>query len=188
MGVVIRPWLKADLASVREITWQSWIDTYSSFIPESDLKSYFDNHYTEENFLRQFNDPDTQGFVAEIDHQIAGYARLFLNRDESRLYIPSLYFLPGFQGQGMGGRLLEAAEEYAAEKGLDELWIGVMVKNHQALVFYRKMGFQFVREEPFTMEKTTVSHLIGYKKLGRTPLLIQKTYVSFDGRREISSS
>ncbi len=181
MGIVIRPWQKVDLASIRRITWLSWISTYARFIPESDLKAYFDARYTEEAVLSMFEDPFTHGFVAETDDRIAGYARLFFNRDEHRLYVPSLYFLPEFQGQGMGGQLLEAAEEYAAEKGLDELWIGVMVKNSPALVFYRKVGFQFVREEPFSMGKTTVNHLIGYKKLGRAPLLIQKTYVAFDG-------
>ena len=31
------------------------------------------------------------------------------------------------------------------------------------------------------MGKTTVSHLIGYKKLSRSTLLIQKAYISFDG-------
>ncbi|MGA2466875.1 MAG: GNAT family N-acetyltransferase [Thermodesulfobacteriota bacterium] len=165
MGIVIRPWQKGDLASIRIIIWQSWISTYSSFIPESDLRSYFDIHYTEASLLSMFDDPFTQGFIAETDDQIAGYVRLFFNRDENRLYVPSLYFLPEFQGQSMGKRLLEAAEGYAKEKRLDELWIGVMVKNRQALVFYRKGGFQFVREEPFTMGNTTVSHLIGYKKL-----------------------
>jgi ribosomal protein S18 acetylase RimI-like enzyme len=150
MGIVIRPWRKNDLASIRRITWQSWISAYANFIPESDLKSYFDIHYTEEAFLNMFDDPFTQGFVAETDDQVAGYARLSFNQDENRLYVPSLYFLSDFQGQGMGRQLLEAAEEYAVEKGLDELWIGVMVKNRQALVFYRKVGFQFVREEPFT--------------------------------------
>jgi ribosomal protein S18 acetylase RimI-like enzyme/ATP adenylyltransferase/5',5'''-P-1,P-4-tetraphosphate phosphorylase II len=187
MGIVIRPWQKPDLASIRRITWHSWISSYASFIPESDLKSYFDLRYTEEVFLSMFDDPYTQGFVAETDDQIAGYARLFFNRDENRLYVPSLYFLPDFQGQGMGRQLLGAAEEYAAEKGLDELWIGVMVKNNPALVFYRKVGFQFVREEPFTMGKTTVSHLIGYKKLGRAPLLIQKTYFTFDGGKSLKN-
>jgi ribosomal protein S18 acetylase RimI-like enzyme len=181
MGIVIRPWQKFDLASIRRITWLSWISTYASFIPESDLKAYFDVRYTEEAVLSMFDDPFTHGFVAEADDRIAGYARLFFNPDENRLYVPSLYFLPEFLGQGMGKELLETAEEYAAEKGLDELWIGVMVKNNPALVFYRKVGFQFVREEPFSMGKTTVSHLIGYKKLGRAPLLIQKTYVAFDG-------
>jgi ribosomal protein S18 acetylase RimI-like enzyme len=185
--IVIRPWQKDDLEVLQKITWQSWISTYSSFIPESDLKSYFDIHYTEASFLSMFDDPFMQGLIAEADDQIAGYSRLFFNRDENRLYVPSLYLLPDFQGVDIGRRLLEAAEGYAAEKGIDELWIGVMVKNRQALVFYRKVGFQFVREEPFTMGKTTVSHLIGYKKLGRDTFLIQKTYTTFDGRESLKS-
>jgi len=187
MGIVIRPWQKSDLASIRRITWQSWISAYSSFIPESDLMSYFDIHYTELSFLSMFDDPFMKGFIAEANNQIAGYVRLFFNRDENRLYVPSLYLLPDFQGQDIGRQLLEAAEEYAAAKGLDELWIGVMVKNRQALVFYRKVGFQFVREEPFTMGKTTVSHLIGYKKLGRSTLLSQKTDTTFDGGESLKS-
>ncbi len=181
MGIAIRPWQKSDLAALRTITWDSWVSTYSSFIPESDLRSYFDIHYTEASFLSMFDDPFTQVFIAETEDHIAGYVRLFFNQDENRLYVPSLYFLPDFQGQGMGRQLLEAAEGYAAKKGVDDLWIGVMVQNRQALVFYRKLGFLFVREEPFTMGKTTVRHLIGYKELGRSPLFKQKIYVTFDG-------
>jgi ribosomal protein S18 acetylase RimI-like enzyme len=184
---MIRAWQKEDVASILRITWQSWMATYSSFIPESDLRSYFDIHYTEASLFGMFDDPFAHGFIAEKDHQIAGYVRLFFNRDEDRLYVPSLYFLPGFQGQGMGRRLLGAAEGYAGEKGLDRLWIGVMVKNRQALAFYRKMGFQFVREEPFTMGETTVSHLIGYKKLGRSPFLRRKVYAAFDERSRVRS-
>ncbi len=181
MGIVIRPWQKDDLESIRRITWESWISAYSSFIPESDLRSYFDIHYKEEALLPMFSNPLMHGFIAEMDGQIAGYARLFFNRDENHLYVPSMYFLPEFQRQGMGKHLLEAAEGYAAEKGLKELWIGVMVKNRQALLFYREVGFVFVREEPFTMGKTTVSHLIGYKKLGRRTPFNQKTHTVFDG-------
>jgi ribosomal protein S18 acetylase RimI-like enzyme len=146
MEIVIRPWQKSDLASIRRITWESWISTYLSFIPESDLKFYFDIHYTEESLFSMFDDPSGYGFIAEMEGRVAGYARLFFNRDQNRLYVSSLYFLPEFEGRGMGGRLLEAAEGYATEKGLDELWIGVMVKNGRALDFYRKVEFQFVRE------------------------------------------
>ena len=179
MGVVIRPWQRDDITSIRRITWQSWIATYSSFIPESDLRSYFDIHYTEASLLHIFDDPFTSGFIAEKDHQITGYIRLWFNRDEGRLYVPSLYFLPGYQGQGMGRRLLDTAEALTAEKGLDRCWVGVMVENRQALAFYRKIGFQFVREEPFTMGRTTVSHVIGYKKLGRSSFLSQNIYTAF---------
>jgi ribosomal protein S18 acetylase RimI-like enzyme len=181
MGIVIRPWERNDLETLRKITLQSWISTYSSFIQESDLKSYFDIYYTEAAFLSMFNDPLMHGFIAEMDDHIAGYIRLFFNEDENRLYVPSLYLLPDFQGQDTGRHLLEAAEGYAAIKGVDELWLGVMVKNRQALNFYRKVGFLFVREEPFTMGRTAVSHLIGYKKLGKNTFLIHKTYATFDG-------
>jgi ribosomal protein S18 acetylase RimI-like enzyme len=187
MGIGIRPWQKGDLEALRKITRRSWISTYSSFIPERDLKSYFDIHYAEASFLSMLDDPFTQGFIAEVDDHIAGYVRLFFNRDENRLYVPSLYLLPEFQGQDIGKRLLDAAEGYAIEKGVHELWIGVMIKNRQALVFYRKVGFQFVQEEPFTMGKTTVSHLIGYKKLGKSTILSQKTYSTFEGGRSLES-
>lgn len=187
MGLTIRPWQKTDLDSVRRITWQSWISTYSTFIPETDLRSYFDTHYTEASLLSMFEDPVTQGFIAKVDDHIAGYARLLLNKDENRLYVSSLYLLPEFEGEGLGTRLLESAERYALEKGLDEIWIGVMVKNRQALLFYRKVGFLFIREEPFTMGKTTVSHLIGCKKCGTGKLLDLKTDATFDGGESLSN-
>jgi ribosomal protein S18 acetylase RimI-like enzyme len=187
MGILIRPWQKSDLPSIRRVTWKSWIATYSSFIPENDLRSYFDTHYTDASLLSMFDDPSGQGFIAETDDHIVGYLRLFVNRDENRLYIPSLHVLQDFQGQSIGRRLLDSAEEYAAGKRMDRLWIGVMVKNRRALVYYRKVGFQFVREEPFSMGNTTVRHLIGYKKLGRNAFLDQKTYTTFDGGESLKS-
>jgi len=186
MGTVIRRWQKSDLESIRRITWQSWISTYSSFIPESDFASYFNTHYTEPSLLSMFDDPSVRGFIAEVDDHIVGYARLFFNRDENRLYVSSLYLLPEFEGKRIGMRLLESAGGYAAENGLEELWIGVMVKNTQALLFYRKMGFLFVREEPFTMGETTVSHLIGYKRLSRSTLFNHKNYTIFERGETLS--
>jgi hypothetical protein len=99
--------------------------------------------------------------------------------------VSSLYLLPDFQGKEIGRRLLEAAEGYAAEKGLDDIWIGVMVRNKQALLFYRRFGFLFVKEEPFTMGQTTVSHLIGYKKLGGSVLLQERAYGTFNERENL---
>jgi hypothetical protein len=134
-----------------------------------------------------FDDPSGQGYVAETDSTIVGYLRLFFNRAENRLYIPSLHVLQDFQGKSIGRRLLESAEEYAARRHMDRVWIGVMVKNRRALIYYRKVGFVFIREEPFTMGNTTVRHLIGYKKLGGSPFLDQKIYTTFDGREGLKS-
>jgi ribosomal protein S18 acetylase RimI-like enzyme len=184
MGILIRPWQKEDLATISRITLESWISTYSSFIPESDIRSYLDAHYEEASLLRLFDDPSMYGFIAETDDQIVGYARLVFDWNEHRLFIFSLHVVQKFQGQGIGRQLLEAAEGYAAGKRLDEIWIGVMVKNKRALLIYRKGGFLFVQEEPFPVGKTTVAHLAGYKKLGRSTLLHHKTYAFFDERQK----
>jgi ribosomal protein S18 acetylase RimI-like enzyme len=185
MNVTVRPWHKDDLASIRAITWQSWVSTYSSFIPEDDLKSYFDIHYSEPSLLSMFDHPSMQGYIAESEGRTIGFIRLVLNQDENRIYFPSLHIIREFQGQGMGTKLIEAAEGYATEKGLKELWVGVIVKNEQAFPFYRKIGFVFVKEEPFTMGKTTVSHLIGYKKLGRETFSGQKIHARFGAGKNL---
>jgi len=186
MELTIRPWHKDDLASIRSITWQSWVSTYSSFIPESDLKSYFDFHYSGPSLLSMFDHPLMQGYVAESEGRVTGFIRLVFNQDENRIYFPSLHIIRDFQGQGMGTKLIEAAEGYAKKRGLHELWVGVIVKNREAFPFYRKVGFVFVKEEPFTMGKTTVSHLIGLKKIGTNPSLTQKTWATFDGSGNLS--
>lgn len=185
MGMVIRLWQKNDLESIRRITWQSWMSTYSSFIPESDLKSYFDIHYSEPSLLSMFNHPLMQGYIAESEGRVIGFIRLVFNQDENRIYFPSLHIVGNFRRKGMGTKLIEAAEGYANQKGLHELWVGVIVKNEQAFPFYRKAGFIFVKEEPFTMGKATVSHLIGLKKIGISPPLSQKTWGTFDGRKSL---
>jgi ribosomal protein S18 acetylase RimI-like enzyme len=182
--IIIRPWSAGDLDDLREITWRSWIFAYRAFIPESDLSTYFDIHYDAGSFSALLADPSTTGYVAEADGCLAGYARLFFEGKEKRLYLAALYLLPDYQGRGIGKRLTGAAERYAAERGITEIWVGVMVRNRRALRFYRKEGFQFVREEPFTMGKTTVGHLIGYKKLGpaaRHPLAPPRVFAAFDG-------
>ena len=182
MGITIRPWQKSDIEAIRNITWASWISAYSSFIPESDLKSHLDTTYAEASLVSMFDDPLMHGFVAEAEGTVAAYARLFLDPNENRLYVSSLYVLPDFQGKNIARRLLGESESFAAGKDFPEIWIGVMVKNQQALVFYRKAGFLFVQEEPFTMGKTTLSHLIGYKRLARTTPLHEKTYETFNER------
>ena len=181
MELTIRPWQKSDLEAIRRITWQSWMATYSSFIPERDLRSYFDRHYGESCLLAMLEQPFSQGYIiAESGNQIRGLIRLAFHQDENRIYVPSLHVIGDCKGQGIGKKLLEAAEGYAFEKGFEDLWIGVMVKNTQALPFYRKIGFVFVKEEPFTMGRTTVSHLIGFKKIGAGPPLSQKVWTVFD--------
>jgi ribosomal protein S18 acetylase RimI-like enzyme len=165
MDILIRPWRRDDLPAVRRILWGSWMAAYSPFIPVEDLHEYFEATYRIDSLARLFESPRIHGFIGEADGEAAGFARTQFHARENRLYLASLYLLPAYQGMGIGGRLLEAAEGRALAYGLKELWVGVMTRNEAAGRWYGKRGFRFVKEEPFRMGKTTVPHQIGYKPL-----------------------
>ena len=163
-----REWTDGDIASVREVTWTTWVDAYSSYIPAEDLRSYFDLHYSTEALQHLYRNPDVRGFLALIDGRPAGVLRSFVDRGEGRFYVSSLYVLPEHQGKGLGNRLMTMAENRALECGMDKIWLGVMSQNFPALDWYRRHGFTFVEELPFSMGRTTVQHLIGFRKIGRS--------------------
>lgn len=154
-----------DLPAVRQVTWDTWLDAYSSFIPESDLRIYFDAHYNLDALTQLLHTPLMNGFVAEVDGSVVGYVKTKFNKEENRFYVSSLYILPKCQGMGLGGKLMVAAEELAKTLAADTIWLGVMTQNTPALDWYKRHGFKFVEEAPFTMGKTTVVHLIGFRKI-----------------------
>jgi len=60
------------------------------------------------------------------------------------LYVNGLATLPGYQGRGLGSRLLQAASALAAEAGCDEMSIQVFEQNEGALGLYERHGYRFV--------------------------------------------
>ena len=85
MSINIRPWHQDDLEVVRFILWETWKESYSSFIPADDLLDYFNKQCTSKILSEQYNDPKVNGFVAEYDEVIAGYEKTYYNKDENRL-------------------------------------------------------------------------------------------------------
>lgn len=164
-GVNVRGWKEEDLETVRRITWTTWLDSYASFIPEQDLKQYFDTMYTVEELKKLHVSPHFRGLLAEADGVPSGYAKVRFVPEEKRCYVSSLYVLPGCQGKGIGKALLTEAEHHAKAFDVKEVWLGVMVQNTHALAWYQRIGFNFVIEEPFTMGSTSVPHRIGYRPI-----------------------
>jgi len=164
--LTLRNWTKEDFQTVRNILLVTWKDAYH-FIPEKDIITHLDNFYSETKLLELFNDHKTNGILAEIENKSVGWMKLFDDQLAEKFFISSLYVLPEFQGYGIGRKLLLKAEETASKLKHDKVWLGVMKDNVKTLEWYRKIGFQFVEEEPFKMGETEVLHLIGYKTLNQ---------------------
>ena len=154
-----------DLEAVQRVLLETWLDAYSSFIPRSDLESYFENHYNLDALTKLMATEGVDGLLAEVNGEVVGFARTTYDKAESRFTVTSLYVLPQHQGEGLGQQLLESAERIAARHGADSVWLGVMEQNTRALEWYQRIGFTFVEVAPFVMGSTTVPHLIGYRPL-----------------------
>jgi diamine N-acetyltransferase len=165
MNILIRRWGREDLPAVQKLLLDTWLDAYGSFIPREDLVAYLHKQYSEAGLEALLADPDVVGLVAEMDGAVAGYAKLYHAPAQQRLYLHQLYILPSRQGQGLGHRLMACAEEHGRGLGFDRIWLGVMVKNAQAVGWYKKMGFTITETSPFVMGGTTVEHYIGYVPL-----------------------
>ena len=162
MQIMYRRWNENDMTGINNLLLETWLDAYSSFIPESDLISYHQATYNVEALVTMYKTPGISGFVAESDRSLVGCIRTRIAQDENRFYVPSLYILPHHQGKGIGRSLMTLAVDEAVAHGYDRIWIGIMEKNKEGLDWYMKFGYQIIEEAPFTMGKTTVNHYIGY--------------------------
>lgn len=160
--IIVRNWIKEDFQTVRNILLVTWKDAYH-FIPQKDIITHLENYYSETKLLELFNNHLVKGILAEMNKTPVGWMKLFKDEIAEKFFISSLYVLPKFQGHGIGKKLLLYAEEKAVNLKYDKVWLGVMKDNIKALDWYKKIGFNFVEEEPFKMGDTEVMHLIGYK-------------------------
>jgi RimJ/RimL family protein N-acetyltransferase len=81
--------------------------------------------------------------VAEADGELVGYVELAggrfrRNRATSHVIIG---ILARASGQGLGGRLLAEAEQWAGRHGVHRLELNVMAHNSRAIALYERMGF-----------------------------------------------
>lgn len=109
--------------------------------PEVALKSYF-------VFLSQrLKEHGGTIFVAENGGKVVGCVSVMIDTETSPCvavkkfaYIPDLAVLEEFRNQGIGKMLIERAEQFGRDNGLDFIFLDVMAKN-PAVDFYHKIGF-----------------------------------------------
>ncbi|PPC76695.1 GNAT family N-acetyltransferase [Pokkaliibacter plantistimulans] len=76
----------------------------------------------------------------EQEQQLAGV--IVLRSEPDHLLVSNVAVATAFQGQGMGRRLLDFADEHARQQGLTELRLYTNELMHENLLIYPKLGWQ----------------------------------------------
>jgi ribosomal protein S18 acetylase RimI-like enzyme len=78
--------------------------------------------------------------------------------EPDEFYVYTLAIQPDFQSRGLGGRLLEHAQNKARAAGLRKCSLGVTMDNERAVKFYQRRGYEVVD----TMLLPKLENRIGY--------------------------
>lgn len=160
----LREWTREDFDIIRNILLVTWKKTYS-FIPVEDIELHLENHYNKEKLLELFNNSSIKGILAEYNNNSVGWMKLYDDTSEHKFFVSSLYVLPGYQGIGIGKMLMNYAENIALQLKHIKIWLGVMKDNTKTIEWYIKLGFKFIKQEPFIMGTKEVIHYIGFKNI-----------------------
>jgi ribosomal protein S18 acetylase RimI-like enzyme len=77
------------------------------------------------------------------DDEVIGFLDAWPQPWQNLLWISNLVVNQAYRRQGVGSRLIKAARRWATEHDLRQVTLEVQTKNHPAIAFAQKHGFQF---------------------------------------------
>ncbi|PZF82913.1 GNAT family N-acetyltransferase [Jiangella anatolica] len=128
----IRPADTADAASVTELLHQLGYPQDGAAATASRIRAWGE-------------DPSSAAYVADADGDVLGLIAVhispFFERTGCWGRIVALVVSERVRGQGVGGRLVEAAEAFAVRHGCLRMEVTSSDRRHDAHAFYRRLGY-----------------------------------------------
>jgi len=145
---------KSDASSIAAISIEVWIGTYLKRGVNAFFADYALNEFTVAKTLDLIADQRQFIMVSEREEGIDGFITLTEGSIApvpgcSDMEISTFYVQPRHHGKGVGQKLLSAALDHCAQKGVASVWLTTNAENDPAIGFYLAKGFEQVGETHF---------------------------------------
>jgi len=160
-----------DLQVLREISIETFNDTFSNQNSPDNMKAYLDRAFTSKQLEIELANRSSQFYFIWFDEEVAGYLKINVNDAQSEkmgdefLEIERIYIRNKFQRKGLGKYFIDKAIEIAKEQNQKNIWLGVWEKNENAISFYQKLDFVQTGAHSFYMGDEEQIDIIMTKKL-----------------------
>jgi ribosomal protein S18 acetylase RimI-like enzyme len=150
MSLTIRRAVAADAAALSVFGAARFTETFGHTYAPENLAAFLAARFTPERQHAEITDPDALMLVACGGHFVGGYlyaAPVDLPieiADPAAVQINRVYVHPDHHGGGAARGLMDAALDWARERGTQELYLTVAPDNARAIAFYRRYGFEIV--------------------------------------------
>jgi len=134
----------SDILLIRELSLHVWPQTYATILSPEQIQYMMQLMYSDAALHRQMQDNHHFYIVynAGIPIGFVSYSEI-----EPHLFkLHKIYILPSQQGRGTGRFVIEQVIRNVQQEGATGLQLNVN-RNNPALHFYKKLGFEAIREE-----------------------------------------
>ncbi|MFI2984158.1 GNAT family N-acetyltransferase [Bacillus velezensis] len=157
MSIKLKKCSLNDITELREISIETFNDTFKDQNSPENMKAYLENAFRSEQLKKELSNLSSQFYLVYYHNDLAGYEKVNMNEAQSEkmgedsLEIERIYIRKNHQKHGLGKYLLNEAVKIAAAHNKKKIWLGVWEKNENAIAFYQKMGFVQTGEHSFYM-------------------------------------
>ncbi len=158
LPIVIRRATVADAEALAEFGARTFFETFAKDNTPEDMRLHLESAWAPALQRAEILDTALDTLLAcGPDGRLAGFAQLRAGHapadvaTEQPVELLRFYVDQPWQGQGVAGMLMHAAQDEARARGARELWLGVWERNERAQAFYRKHGFRKVGTQIFVV-------------------------------------
>jgi ribosomal protein S18 acetylase RimI-like enzyme len=156
-SITIRIATTADAALIADMSRQTFYDSFAAQNTKENMDKFMNEQFTRESLLNEVGAINNIFLLAYDGTAAVGYVRLRehnippdLGTDDA-MEIARIYAIQTAIGKGVGKALMQACLSIAAEKKNEVVWLGVWEKNHRAIDFYTKYGFEKFSDHVFML-------------------------------------
>ena len=148
---------KGMLSDLQYLCRTTFAETFSDSTSEEDMKKFLDESYSAEKLSAELANPESVIYIAYQNGVPLGYLKLNIGNAQTEkcldnaLEIQRIYILKSAKGQGIGSAFMQIAENFASEKKLSTIWLGVWEHNEPAKKFYKSKGYEKFSQHTFVL-------------------------------------
>ncbi|RKD28625.1 GNAT family N-acetyltransferase [Lacrimispora algidixylanolytica] len=171
MAISIKKINHENLDELKEIGIETFVDTFKSQNSPENIKNYIDKAFRTEKLKEELANEFSDFYFICYNNETAGYLKI--NTDDSQtermgdeaFEIERIYIRTKYQRKKLGEHLIHKAFEVAKSLNKRCIWLGVWEENHNALAFYKRMGFIPSGAHSFSMGEEKQTDIIMIKTL-----------------------
>jgi diamine N-acetyltransferase len=153
----IREASKEDAGLIADLSRLTFYEAFISQNTKANMDKFLKEQFTKKLLMQEVGAANNTFLLAYHEKEVAGYVRLREHNIPpglgtiNALEIARIYAVTSMIGKGVGSALMQKSIDIANERKKECVWLGVWKKNHRAILFYEKWGFEKFAEHDFIL-------------------------------------